>query len=820
MYLTAYAPLIRIYKTSILASKPSVNMLKRLILSTLLFVPLSVIQAQWSDNFSDNNFVQNPAWIGDISKFTIDTSGQLQLYAPELADTAWLCTSSVICYKASWQFRVRMSFNPSSTNYAKVFLTSTESDLKGSLDGYFVRIGHTNDDLCLFRKQGTTETLIADGRDKMFNTSVVNSTIKVTRDERSRWTLYCDTTGGNLLSEVAQGTDSSITSSAWLGVFCKYTATRCSSFYFDDFKVEGDTFPSVSVPDTIIDPDSPDTLKNPMVDAPDNSKFYDVVFNEIMVDPFPVAGLPEVEYIELYNRSDSVVHLKGWELLIGSTSCKFPEINMHPGDYLIICARADTALLQPFGQTLGLWSSSVSLNNSGQLLKLMNSKGAMIHWLNYSDTWYDDDFKKGGGYSIEQIDPDNPCGGQSNWRVSNARKGGTPGVVNSVKAFNPDSQIPIVKSVNITSDTLIAIRFNEPVDTSVALQSRLYNISQGIGIPKKVWISNQLYSEVSLLLQSPLMPASTYTLTISDSVCDCVGQKMENAFACSIGLPSIPKASELVLNEIRFNAPAGSAEYIELYNPSGKFFNAREVLIGKRTEGKPDNLCRLSDDGFLIPPASYLLLSQQPEVIAREFAIYQTANFYQVPSLLTLDDSESDLILLNDTFGTVDELVYSEKMHSSMLNSFDGVALERINPFKPSSLAENWHSASEKSGYGTPGYKNSQYLSDSISGVGFVVEYELFSPDNDGYHDNLQVTYSFDQVGVRGEASVYDVSGKLVRRLFTNRLLGTSGNFLWDGNDDNGKRSQVGPYLIFIRTVTDKGTVREYRKGCILAIKK
>ncbi|MBP5708871.1 MAG: lamin tail domain-containing protein, partial [Bacteroidales bacterium] len=41
----------------------------------------------------------------------------------------------------------------------------------------------------------------------------------------------------------------------------------------------------------------------------------DVVITEIMADPTPVVGLPEVEYIEILNRTDEDIYLDGWTII-------------------------------------------------------------------------------------------------------------------------------------------------------------------------------------------------------------------------------------------------------------------------------------------------------------------------------------------------------------------------------------------------------------------------------------------------------------------------------------------------------------------------
>ncbi len=46
--------------------------------------------------------------------------------------------------------------------------------------------------------------------------------------------------------------------------------------------------------------------------------YGDIVINELMIDPSPAVGLPEVEYIELFNASSQAYDLRG--LKIGDPS--------------------------------------------------------------------------------------------------------------------------------------------------------------------------------------------------------------------------------------------------------------------------------------------------------------------------------------------------------------------------------------------------------------------------------------------------------------------------------------------------------------------
>ena len=69
--------------------------IKPFILSALLFVGYqSNTVAQFTDDFSDGNYTQNPQWTGVTSHFQVNTSNELQLNAPAATATSHLVTQS------------------------------------------------------------------------------------------------------------------------------------------------------------------------------------------------------------------------------------------------------------------------------------------------------------------------------------------------------------------------------------------------------------------------------------------------------------------------------------------------------------------------------------------------------------------------------------------------------------------------------------------------------------------------------------------------------------------------------------------------------
>lgn len=216
-------------------------MKKILLISLLLFCKNTFSQV--SDSFSNGDFSQNPAWSGDVNYFQINAQKQLQSQGQALASqTISLSTASLLSLNASWTFFVQLNFDPTTTNFVRIYLTSDKEDLKASLNGYFVQIGETgtSDGFNLYKQSGTSLIKIIAGAQKIrASTNVVLARIKVTRDAFGKWDLFTDVTGGNNFTLEGSVTDNSFTTSAFAGFFCRYaTASRYNQYFFDDFTID------------------------------------------------------------------------------------------------------------------------------------------------------------------------------------------------------------------------------------------------------------------------------------------------------------------------------------------------------------------------------------------------------------------------------------------------------------------------------------------------------------------------------------------------------------------------------------------------------
>jgi hypothetical protein len=183
-------------------------------------------------------------------------------------------------------------------------------------------------------------------------------------------------------------------------------------------------------------------------------------------------------------------------------------------------------------------------------------------------------------------------------------------------------------------------------------------------------------------------------------------------------------------------------------------------------------------------------------------------------SFPSLPNEGGTIILSNQEGVQVDLAGYSEEMHFPLLVTTDGVALEKVHYDLAGSAENNWQSASSSSGYGTPGYINSQFVENSEKEMPLSVNPDVISPDGDGIDDNLVVAWQFPSEGWAGSITVYSSGGHQVRNLVDNELLGTSGQISWKGDSDNESLLPAGIYIIRMDVFNQQGKTEKHLVPC------
>jgi hypothetical protein len=1138
------------------------SILKKGLLALGLFAAI-FSRAQVSDDFTDGDFTNAPTWSGDAAQYIVNGSHQLQLNGT-VADTSYLSTASTSVANSEWDFWVKESFAPSDNNNVRFYVVSDISNLKGLVNGYYVRLGENGsfDSVDLWEQSGATQTKIIDGINSHCAATTNTLRIKLTRDATGNWNLYSDTTGGTNYQMEGTAFDATHTTSAFFGMFSKYTVSNITKFYYDDIyagpiivDVTAPTISSLNVIsatqldvtfDENVDPVTSQVASNYSVNnsigvpttavrdavnhslvhltftnsfvsstnytltvinvqdlsanaittatanftyAPIGNPVYrDVVINEILADPSPVVALPNAEFVELYNRSANNFDLNGWAFTDGTSTGSFPQHIFPAGTFLIICANADTASFSPYGPTVGL-SSWPSLNNSGDNLKLLDpasnvidsadyllswfqdavkqnggwtlelinpnagtgcsvagnwiasvnvaggtpdaqnsvfnnspditgpilqsvsaidslhvelcfneaidpsqinvlsnylissgignpsalyydtttlecititlataltnnssytatftgltdcagnpanpntgtfsyhivqpfdvvineimadptpvvqlpgeeyvelynnttfpiqlnnwtisvgtttralppiilpadsfvvltsttgaplftginvvgvtsfpaltntggtitlrtSSGEVMHTVTYSDTWYQNTVKAAGGWSLEQIDPMNPCAGSTNWIASNANAGGTPGARNSVYASNPDNTPPHLLRVSVLTADSIRLFFSEPLDSSTLAIVTRYSIDNSIGNPLSVRPISSDFSKCDLKLASSIVAGITYTITANTAISDCVGNQLGTPNTALFALPQAVAPNDIVINEILFDPNANGVDFVEIYNRSAKVIDLKNIVLC--TQDTIANTLTdfnvIAPEGFLLFPQQYLVLSTSGATIQQQYPVPTDIDLCLDMSHIPSMNVSGDIVILADTgFHIIDRLVYLPSWHFPLLQTTKGVSLERIDFDRATQDATNWHSASETAGFATPTQQNSEFNQSGADDGAVSITEQIFSPDGDGFNDVLNIDYNFTDPGYIANVSIYDSRGRLVRTLEHNVLLGTEkGTFSWDGTMDDRTKARVGAYIIYFEAFTTDGKVKKYKRTCVLAAK-
>ncbi|MES2875495.1 MAG: lamin tail domain-containing protein [Bacteroidota bacterium] len=542
---------------------------------------------------------------------------------------------------------------------------------------------------------------------------------------------------------------------------------------------------------------------------------YPILINEIFADPLPQIGLPEAEFVELYNSSERPVNLKGMLFADESFQFKFTSGEIAAQSYLILCQEKEISNFSTYGKVLGLpvWPS---LGNERDILLLKNNKGRELQRVAYNNSWYREKEKKAGGYSLEMISPISSCTGSQNWSASKDPKGGTPGKQNSIFNNSPGDPLKLLEVVLKDSVTLL-LTFNKSLDSLSASASGSYYINNGIGTPDQALPISPVFDHVELKLKNPPTRGLINRIELKQ-ISDCSGSLLDKDYNYGEFLLTerIQKNSILV-NEILFNPRPNGVDFIELFNNTKHVLDLQDLSIATIGKDTIEVSIPISRKQFLFEPGQYIALTSAPEILKKEYIIENPDRILKAELPLFKDQRGTVALISNGT--RIDELHFDEKMHFQLLKKFDGISLERSSVVLKTNESGNFRSATAASGFATPGYRNSQYSDGQINNEEFRLISRTFSPDNDGFEDLLQVSYRMPAPGMVANVKIFNDQGVFIKHLLKNSTLNLYGLFVWDGLNEHGSAAEIGIYFIFAEIFDIQGKVRRFRRPFVLAYK-
>jgi hypothetical protein len=173
-----------------------------------------------------------------------------------------------------------------------------------------------------------------------------------------------------------------------------------------------------------------------------------------MYAPFTGAA----EYVEFINVSNLPIDVAGWKIRdrptsSGSTSYILARQRkvIQPGEFFVLASDSSILRMLLPDDTLRLTianQSSLSLNNDGDDVVLIDPAGMVIDSVAYVTSWHNPNVRDVTGRSLEKINPLLASNDPRNWSTCAQPAGGTPGRQNSVFAASLPSSSKLVISPN------------------------------------------------------------------------------------------------------------------------------------------------------------------------------------------------------------------------------------------------------------------------------------------------------------------------------------------------------------------------------------
>jgi|GEM_PF-3826809 len=232
-----------------------------------------------------------------------------------------------------------------------------------------------------------------------------------------------------------------------------------------------------------------------------------LIINEIMSKPIN-GKLPNHEYIELLNSSDTPIQISNFQLSYNSTRMDLPPYILAPQQYLILTNNLASVEFEKYGNAIAIQQWQTLSNTSARLELISNNN--IIDQVTYKNSIHTSTTKQNGGWSLERINPHWSCDLTDNWTSSLSPNGGTPGRRNSVQNKNSLPH-PKITSTKVYANAL-KITFNVASELLQLINKEHFEINNNMGTPNLLeW--NSTKDTLNLIFNNTFLPNKIYTLS-------------------------------------------------------------------------------------------------------------------------------------------------------------------------------------------------------------------------------------------------------------------------------------------------------------------
>ena len=549
------------------------------------------------------------------------------------------------------------------------------------------------------------------------------------------------------------------------------------------------------------------------------------VISEIMYSP-----VGEPEWVEVANISNDSIDVRQWKISNRVTTTRYMVCStpapIAAGGYLVITK--DSALLeQRYGRLNGTVLQVPSLptflfNNSGDAVVMFDNTGLQMDSVKYACTWGGE-----GGISLERIDLLDVPNDSLNWGSSVDSMHATPGRDNSNTIVDYDLRLMTAPPLTVPPGTPVSLQvtvknigrqpagefdvgFYDDVDRdSLAAPDELVSrvhVSQALSRSETLHVSGNwpapppgIHSIIATVEYTPDMrPANNSAL-------------MEVKIGYEPGV--------LAINEIMYAPFTDEAEYVELVNTSPLPVD----LTGWKVSDRPDDSGSatsvwVGSRSSPLRPGEYFLVASDSSILQRFKNLDTMDNNRMVianRSSLGFNNDGDAVIVRDPAGGTIDSVAFSASWHNPNVTDQTGRSLEKIAPSLRSNDARSWSTCVLGIG-GTPGDRNSILATSLPVNARISCSPSPFSPDGDGREDFSVIHYELPVEVATVNVKLFDVKGRLIRRLVNNEPSGMSREVVWDGLDEERQKARVGIYVVLVEGLNQGGGSVYAAKGVVV----
>jgi len=508
-------------------------------------------------------------------------------------------------------------------------------------------------------------------------------------------------------------------------------------------------------------------------------QFGDCIITEIMADPIPAVNQELCEFIEIYNRTDSALTVSNFEIWVNNYVAIVDTFKIEKDEYIAI---GEEGCPDPI---IGI-EKFPTIANSGALIRLV-SNGATIHEVEFSPNMHSSVLFQDGGWSLEMFSIDNYCITEENWSTSLNRNGATPGFENS-NIENIDIK-PQLLEYYMESDSVLKIEF-----------SHIFNVEQiALSIEREklvdIHYDENLHTCVVYLPQN-LQSDSKYTVCYSLHTCN--NYKIEDCFI--VAVPDSPNVNDITITELLFDELYDNTQFIEIMNVSQKTIDLNNLYLATFENEAIKNYEKLSARHFLLCPDEVVAIAIDKKALLEWYYGIDSA-IIENPDQQTFPNSDATLGIITKQGNKICSILYSDDMHSNLLDDTKGTSLILNNN-------GTYASESEQAGYASPGYIQNEEEKSSR----FTVEVsKRFHPEKEEFA-RIEIHNNHSE----GILSVYvfDIMGNLIKTIDEEFYLHTNATLHWDGTNNDGQLVKGANYIVKVTLVDSNGRRYVRKRVC------